>query len=197
MQAIIESLRRDHHDMEGLLRVLEWECDLFRQAERPDYELLSEIIDYFQSFLNQYHHPKEDLIFNLVRLRNPICDRIIDDIADERAAAALSLQDLGDALRDILNEQRILREAFNDAARRFIQHERRQIEIEEQQLFPTASPVLAPADWADLHTKLRDQRTALRIHGLEERLRAQRRWIMREAQADQMERSATIRTPDK
>jgi hemerythrin-like domain-containing protein len=189
MDAIIESFRRDHHEIEAVLRILECECDRFRQAERPDYELLSEIVEHFRAFLGQCYYPKEDLLFNLTRMRTHLCDGIIDDLANERAAAASSFQALGDALRDILNEQRVLRQTFDDAARGFIQHERRQMEVEERQLFPTVLSVLTPADWADLQTKLRDQNQALRTRGLEERLQAQRRWIKREALADQAERS--------
>ncbi len=98
MDTIIDSFRRDHREIDALLRVLESECDLFRRAERPDYELLGEIIDYFRLFLDQYYQPKEDLLLNLTRMRNGTCDGIVDNIADERAAAVSSLQVLGDAL---------------------------------------------------------------------------------------------------
>jgi hemerythrin-like domain-containing protein len=189
MDAIIESFRRDHREIEAVLRILECECDRFWQAKRPDYELLSEIVDYFRSFLDQCYYPKKDLLFNLTQTRTHVCDGIIDDLAKERAAAASSLEGLGEALRDILNEQRVLRQTFDDAAHSFIQHKRRQIEIEERQLFPTVLSVMAPTDWADLQTKLKDQNQALRTRGLEERLQAQRRWIKREALADQAERS--------
>lgn len=190
MRTIIELLRRDHHNIEQLLRVLEQECDVFRRAKRPDYELLTEIIDYFGSFLDQYYHPKEDLLFNRERVANAACARIIDDIAAERGKAASSLQALSEALREILNEQRVLRQTFDDAARSFIRHQRRQIEIEGQRLFPIAQSALAPADWADLHAKLRDESMMLRTRRLKERLRDRRRWIIREELADQAERSA-------
>ncbi len=189
MDAIIASFRRDHDEIETLLRILERECDLFRRAERPDYELLSAIVDHFRFFLDQWYQPKEDLLFNLTRTRTGICDDIIDEIADERAAAASNLEALGDALGNILNEQRVLRETFDGAARGFIQHERRQIEIEGRRLFPTISCVLVPTDWADLHLKLRELTERLRLRGLEERLRDQRHWIEREAEADRAERS--------
>ena len=93
------------------------------------------------------------------------------------------------AFRDILNDQQVLRQAFDDAARDFIQHERRQIEIEERQLFPAILSILAPADWAALRTQLRDQKELPRTRGLEERLQARRRWISREPLADQSARS--------
>lgn len=188
MRAIIQSLRRDHADIEELLCILERECDLFQRAVRPDYDMLGEIIGYFQLSLDQYHHPNEDLVLNLTGARNAECARIVSDVTTERALAASSLQDLGDAFRDILNEQRVLRRAFDEAARSFIQHERRKIEIEEQQLFPAALSVLAPADWAALNTRLRAEKALPHRGRLEERLRDQHRRIVAEALADRAER---------
>jgi hemerythrin-like domain-containing protein len=188
MRAIIQSLRRDHSEIEQVLRVLEQECDRFRRAERPDYDLLREVIDYFQSFLDQHHHPKKEFMLNLLaRTRSVTCARILDGIAGERAIAASSLQQLAGALGEILNEQRVLRQVFDDAACRFIQHERRQIEIEERQLFPEALSVLTPADWADIHARLREEKASPRAHQLQEQLRAQRGWIVREALAKRNE----------
>lgn len=128
-------------------------------------------------------------MFNLARARNGTCAGIIDDIAAERALAASSLRDLDGTLQEILNEQRVSRQTFDDAACSFIRHEKRQIEIEEQQLFPAASPILTAADWADIHAKLRDEIVSLRTRRLKDRLRTQRHWIVREALADQAERS--------
>jgi hemerythrin-like domain-containing protein len=195
---MIQSLRRDHGEIEQVLRVLEQECDKFRRAERPDYDLLREVIDYLQSFLDKYYHPKEDLMLNLLaRTGSVTCARILDDIAGERATAASNLQQLTGALGDILNEQRVLRQVFDDAACRFIQHERRQIEIEEGQLFPEALAVLTPADWADIHARLREEKASPRAHQLEEQLRAQRGWIVREALANRAERSRRGEAVDK
>lgn len=196
MLAIVEAVHRNHRDIEAILRVLERECDLFRHAERPDYDMMGEIIDYFRSFLNEYHYPKEDHTFNLARKRTAKCDSIIDNIADERAAAALSLQELGDVFRDILNEQRVLRQAFDRAARSFIEHQRRQIDIEERQLFPVASLVLEPADWAELDAELRGEKVGPCSRRLQGRLRAQRTRIIQASLADEAERNRPRKAVD-
>jgi len=146
MDAIVESFRRDHREIEALLSILERECDIFRKAGRPDYELMGEITGHFWSFLDEYYHPKENVVLNLPRIRNGLCGDIVCNIAKERAPAATSLQTLDDCLRDILDDQRVLRQAFDDGARDFIQHQRRQIRIEEQQLFPALLSILTPAD---------------------------------------------------
>lgn len=189
MDRIIDSFRRDHREIETLLRVLEQECGVFHRAEQPDYELLGETIAYFHSFLEHCHHPKEDLVANLVRMRSCLCDDMIDNTIDERGAAAGSLQLLENCLKGILNDEQVLRQSFDDAARDFIRHERRQIEIEERELFPTILSILAPADWATLDMQLRTLSGSPDFHGREERLHARSRWISREALVDQAERN--------
>ena len=188
MRKMVQSLRRDRRDVEQILRVLEQECDVFCRAERPDYELVGEIIEYLGSFLDQYHYPKEDLLFKIARKLNATCARVIDGIAAERAGAISSLQALGETLREILNEQRVQRQTFEDAARAFILHERRQIEMEERSLFPIAQSAFVPAKRVVLHAKLRDENMSLRTRQLKGRLRDKRRWIIREEVANQADR---------
>ncbi len=45
MDAAIRSLRSDHRHIEGVLLMLERECELFRRAERLDYQLSGETAD--------------------------------------------------------------------------------------------------------------------------------------------------------
>jgi hemerythrin-like domain-containing protein len=89
MRAIVQSLRRDQRDIEQLLNILEQECDLFRRAERPDYGILVEIIDYFQSYLGRYYHSKEDLMFSAAKRRDATSARIVGDIVAERTSSLL------------------------------------------------------------------------------------------------------------
>jgi hemerythrin-like domain-containing protein len=193
MQAILRSSHRDHRNIEEVLRVLEQECDRFRSSERPDYDLLSEILDYLDRFLYEYHQRREDtLLARLTNIRNATCLKVMEAVAAEQAATAAGLQELGETLRDILNEQRVLRDDFNDAALRFIFHERRQIKIEEEQLFPLASSVLTPEDWADIYTRSSAQRISPSFRQLEKHLRDQRRWIVRQELAAKAERDNAV-----
>ncbi len=151
MSTIIQSLHRDHRDVERLLRVLAHECDVFYRAERPDYQLLGELIEHLDVFLHRYLLPRQDLLFKPVRRSDATCAKIVDEIVDKRTKASASLNALSNALQDILNEQCVSRQTFDDAARTFIRQARHQVELEEQRLFPIARSVLSTADSADLH----------------------------------------------
>ena len=67
MPALIDSLRRDHADMELLLKVLEQEIAVFDRSNRPDFDIIEGVVDYFRCYPAQCHHPKEDLLFAKLR----------------------------------------------------------------------------------------------------------------------------------
>jgi len=62
MTDTVEVLRQEHRNIESLLRVLERELSVFDRGERPDYEVVLAVIDYFKDYPDSCHHPKEDMI---------------------------------------------------------------------------------------------------------------------------------------
>jgi hemerythrin-like domain-containing protein len=69
MIEIIEDLRQEHRNIEELLRVLERELSLFDRGDRPDYEVVLAVIDYFKDYPDSCHHPKEDIVIEKFRGR--------------------------------------------------------------------------------------------------------------------------------
>jgi hemerythrin-like domain-containing protein len=45
---IIQGLRQEHRNIESLLGVLERELSVFDRGERPDYDVVLAVIDYFK-----------------------------------------------------------------------------------------------------------------------------------------------------
>ena len=76
MTYVIEILRQEHRNIEKLLRVLERELSLFDRGERPDYEVIHAVIDYFTDYPDSCHHPKEDMIFERLKCVTPAQRRL-------------------------------------------------------------------------------------------------------------------------
>ncbi|WP_148043149.1 hypothetical protein [Methylocystis hirsuta] len=148
-----------------------------------------ETVEYFRLLLSEYCSQREDFLFALIKSRGKAYAGAIDDVLAERAMAASGLQVLSERRQEILNEQRVSRQDFDEAARSFMQHERRKIEIEERQIFPLACSVLVPAGWADILAREKSESESQNVRQLKKRPRAQRRWVAREALAGQTERS--------
>src|SRR6516165_6053004 len=69
---IIEVLRQEHRNIERLLRVLERELGVFDRGDRPDYGVILAVIDYFKDYPDSCHHPKEDIIIEKLKTRDPV-----------------------------------------------------------------------------------------------------------------------------
>ena len=63
---ILRTLREDHRNMGRLLDVLESQIEVFRRGDKPDYEILTETVDYCLNYPERFHHPLEDQIFRRI-----------------------------------------------------------------------------------------------------------------------------------
>ena len=91
MPALLEILEQEHADMRRLLDLIKTEADA---AETPDFGLLHEIVEYCLAFLDQYHHPKEELIYAALRQLDPVGAGAVDAIAAEHKALAIATREL-------------------------------------------------------------------------------------------------------
>jgi len=135
--------------MAALLRVLARQVDIFQSGERPDYEMIGAILDYFVTFPDAYHHPSEDMIFAKLRERDPRAAESIGDLPTQHAELAARAREFLTGLRAVLEEAEIPREAFARCAHRFIDHQRQHIDREESAFFPTAEKSLTATDWRE------------------------------------------------
>ena len=151
MTKIIEILREEHRNIEELLLVLEQELNVFDRNEQPDYEILQAVISYFQDYPDCCHHPKEDMIFEELKARDPVAAGSVGDLEAEHQNEGKRLQRVAQMIRSILTHHEVLRPTFDDIMRDFIEHERKHMEMEERVLFPAAVNALQPEDRAGIH----------------------------------------------
>jgi hemerythrin-like domain-containing protein len=157
MIEIIEILRQEHRNIEKLLRVMEQELTVFDRGERPDYDVFEAIIEYFKKYPDTCHHPKEDIIYEKFRTRDPGRAASVADLQAEHREGAVRLRRVAQALDGVLNDQDILRASVNRIVRDFIDNERKHIALEEEVVFPTIVDTLLPSDWAEVALTIADR----------------------------------------
>jgi hemerythrin-like domain-containing protein len=154
MMDIIEALCQEHRDVEKLLRVLERELSVFDRGDRPDYEVILAVIDYFRRYPDSCHHPKEDIIFERLRARDPVAAAAIGDLDAEHREEARRVRRVAEAVERVLADQEVLRETVDRVIRDFIRLGRQHMAMEERVLFPAAVNALRSEDWEDIAAKL-------------------------------------------
>jgi hemerythrin-like domain-containing protein len=157
MVEIIEILREEHRNIEKLLRVMEQELSVFNRGERPDYEVFGVIIDFFKKYPDSCHHPKEDIIYEKFKARDPDRAASIADLEAEHREGAVRLRRVAQVIDSVLNDQELLRESVDRIVRDFIDNERKHIALEDEVVFPAIVDTLQPGDWADIALTMADR----------------------------------------
>jgi len=178
MTKIIEILREEHRNIEELLLVLEQELHVFDRNEQPDYEILQAVISYFQDYPDCCHHPKEDMIFEKLKARDPVAAGSVGDLEAEHQNEGKRLQRVAQMIRSILTHHEVLRPTFDDIMRDFIEHERKHMEMEERVLFPAAVNALQPEDWAGIDAIWSEKKDTMFNVAIEEKCQSLRERIL-------------------
>jgi len=178
MTKIIEILREEHRNIEDLLLVLEQELNVFDRNEQPDYEILQAVISYFQDYPDCCHHPKEDMIFEKLKARDPVAAGSVGDLEAEHQNEGKRLQRVAQMIRSILTHHEVLRPTFDDIMRDFIEHERKHMEMEERVLFPAAVNALQPEDWAGIDAIWSEKKDTMFNVAIEEKCQSLRERIL-------------------
>ena len=81
----IVAWRTEHEYFRRLLALLHGQLDVFQRGERPDYELMLDVIGYLREYGDAFHHPREDVAFARLKQEHRVIER-----AGERLAALLN-----------------------------------------------------------------------------------------------------------
>ncbi|MDJ0943453.1 MAG: hemerythrin domain-containing protein [Kiloniellales bacterium] len=154
MSAIIDLLREEHRSLARLLKALEHQLEVFDRGEVPDYEVFSGVLDYCQTYSDRYHHPKEDLVFERLRQRNPAAVEAFGDLEAEHVALTESTRRLAAAVTAVLAEAEIPRANFDSLARNFLADYWAHMSKEEEVFFPAALDALSDDDWKELDARV-------------------------------------------
>jgi len=156
MPRILKILQKDHQHHDLLLSILEKQVKDAHLTGEPDYDVVSEIVDYFLTYPVEFHHARENLIYEKILARDPAAAEEIGQIEEEHEACEAYIKAFAGALASILGTGIVTRKQFANAALEFIESQRRHIRMEESMFFPTALRVLTAEDWKSLDDQLSD-----------------------------------------
>ncbi len=154
MPATMDMLRSEHRNISRLLDMLDRQFVLFEKTGEPDYELLAEIVDYLRSFPDLYHHPKEDLVLERLKARNPKKAAEVGDLDKEHEEVGERLNTFTRAVAKVLLGTHVSRDAFLLVAREFVDGERKHMASEERVFFPAAMQSLTDDDWREIDQRV-------------------------------------------
>lgn len=142
-RGLMKELRDDHRNMMAVLELLGGLAEEISAGQDPDFELFEEIMRYMTVYPDAVHHPKEDIVYEQLRIRRPDLAEELDDVPGDHLAIA----DLGSALRDDVEAinagATVRREKLIEDAFCYVNRLRKHIFWEESDLFPRVDSMLA------------------------------------------------------
>ena len=147
MAALLETLHEDHKNYSVLLDLLSAEADKLEQGEEPDFVRMYDIANYMVSFPDTFHHPHEELIFDVLIALDPDCSAEVCELNNEHKQLAVTGLALKDAANGAINGVIIPMDKILDNARAYINLLWKHMNLEEGTIFPKAKSTLEDTEW--------------------------------------------------
>jgi hemerythrin-like domain-containing protein len=181
MNKTLAQWHADHVNFARLLNLLEAQLDLFHAGRQPEYPLMLDIMYYMTHYPDALHHPKEDLVFALIRERAQNAAPQIDVLSAQHGLLKERGEELKRHFDDIVNGSIEPREGVEASAREYLNHFRRHMRIEETEVLPLASELLDDGDWSRIDAAIAHFEDPLFGSRTEERYAELRAQIARES----------------
>lgn len=153
MPEVLARLHKEHADFARLLDLLDRQQALFADGV-ADYDMIGAILQYVMEYPDAVHHPKEDLIYNVLRSRDPGLAAEVGNLEEDHRELAELTRSLAELIDRAVAEVPVDRATVRDLTREFIRRYRHHISREELHVFPTALQVLSDRDWAEIDAGL-------------------------------------------
>lgn len=144
---ILNRLRNEHRNINGLLRILERQLASIKDGDRPDYRLMYDIAYYLTYYPDRYHHPFEDMIFARLAELRPEFSSVVAGIERQHHQIALKGSNLRDLIGEIIDGLIVSREILLHTGIGYINAYRVHMQNEEGNLFNILPVNLNAADW--------------------------------------------------
>jgi hemerythrin-like domain-containing protein len=135
---LLDDLREDHRNMSVMLDLLARQADHIRDEERPDYELLHDIMRYMTVYSDAVHHPKEDLLYGAMKSERPDMATGLERVEPEHQDIAKLGETLRNDVEAVASGATVTRECLIEDTNNYVTMLRKHIAWEEEDLFRRA-----------------------------------------------------------
>ncbi len=148
MTDLIALWHTEHANFARLLALLEEQVAQFHDGEQPDYGLMLDIVSYLRECPDRYHHPREDVMFAQLVVRDPAMRIPINRLLQEHRVIAVAGEELRLLLEDVIAGAVMRRTSLEAAAAVYLAYYRHHLSTQEREVLPRAAQALTPQDLA-------------------------------------------------
>ena len=148
----LQAWHADHAYFRRLLALLHSQVELFHRAERPNYELMLEIVGFLREYGDACHHPREDAAFARLAARHPELDLPLARLRQEHRVIARAGERLEQLLNEALDGVLVARAEVEVAAATYLVYYGNHIAREDETVVGEAARSLTRDDWEAVRT---------------------------------------------
>ncbi len=152
---IIDTLYSEHRYINALLDTLERQANRLVPGKIADYPLMLDIVDYLTHYPGRYHHPREDMLFDMLWKRDKSFHKHVDRLNREHETLKTFNDALFEQLTGIASGRRVDASELRASLQRYIDGYRKHMDFESGEIFPRSSGKLSAKDLKTLEEKTR------------------------------------------
>jgi len=146
----MKSLQVEHRGLRQLLALLQCKLQRLEQGDSPDFNLIEDTINYIENYLERYHHPKEDIIYQYIIKHNLDSQGKFAKAVKEHSTFKQLTQPLRTTLQSILLDIIIPNEVSAHQLKTFIEAQQSHVDYEDNYIFPLIEQSLSDKQWAEI-----------------------------------------------
>lgn len=143
----ISAWHAEHVYFSHLLDMLQRELDVFHFGGRPNYELAQDIIGYLHDYGDQFHHPREDRVFERMAKRSRDLELVIARLRQQHRVISSAAESLLAQIEAILDDAVVPRSQLEMALATYLVYYRSHLEQEDALIVERAGQDLTAEDW--------------------------------------------------
>lgn len=139
---LLKDLREDHRNMSIMLDLLSQQIDHIGEGERPDYELIHDIMRYMTVYSDAVHHPKEDVLYSAMRAEKPELAEGLERVGPEHRDIGEAGEMLRNDVEAVASGAAVTRKRLVQDASNYVRTLRKHMAWEEEDLFRRANDLI-------------------------------------------------------
>ena len=150
----LRTLQDEHRYFQSLIDIAIEQIKLLEENGDVDLDILQDLLRYLTEYPEDYHHPREDLMFDRMRDVDPESGKHIDKLLEGHVSIHDASNKLYFTVMRANNGENIRRGKLTRDLKRFIDGYEKHMHDEDGVVFVRALKVLSDDDWAELEDGL-------------------------------------------
>ncbi len=151
---MLNQLRLDHANMARLLHVLQLKHKTLAQSERPNFQLMREVVDYILSYMDGFAAPLERVCVERLQTQAPEHAALTEQMANDYRELKPRLKRLSNDIDMILMDSVLPMDRFADDLKDYLDAHRAYLRHEREGLFPLIDEHFSQDDMEELRQAL-------------------------------------------